>query len=391
MIATGLDRFSKGEYRRYRKTRVGILCHSASVDATLSHISTTLPQKKFGLNVTCLFGPQHGIRAEKQDNMIESSDFRDGRSGLPVFSLYSSTREPTDLMFSNIDVLLVDLQDIGTRIYTFMYTLAGCMRAAKRLQKRIVVLDRPNPIGGSAVDGNVLETGFESFVGQFPISTRHGMTLGELACLFNEGFGIGCDLEVIEVRGWKRSQDATLWHRDWIPPSPNIPSLTSAQLFPGMVHFEGTNVSEGRGTCKPFEWIGAPYIEDPDGLAKEMNLKKLPGVHFRPLFFQPSFQKWSGEVCGGVQVHVLDAKRLQATRTGWHLLESIARLYTGKFEWKQPPYEYEYERLPIDLIAGTSRLRVAVTAGSGLKAFEAESKLGLQEFLKRRRRFLLYG
>ena len=321
--------------------------------------------------------------------MVESDDFTDPKTGLPVFSLYGVTREPTEKMLGTLDAFVVDLQDIGTRIYTFMYTMANCMRAAARAGKKVIILDRPNPIDGTHVEGNVLEDAFTSFVGQFPICTRHGMTMAELACLFNEEFGIGCDLEVVRLQGWKREKDADSWKRDWVPPSPNIPNMTAALVFPGMVHFEGTNVSEGRGTTRPFEWVGAPFI-NPDKLAMAMNGKKLPGVYFRPIYFQPTYQKGKDQVCGGAQTHVTDRRRFNAFRAGIHLLSAIHELYPEGLKWKQPPYEYEHDRMPIDLIAGTAKLRECIETGKGLKEFEQMAGEQLVKFKKIRAKYLLY-
>lgn len=389
MIKTGLEIFLQKDYKRFKSLRLGVLCNQASNNRSLRHISELLCDKKLKLRIGCFFGPQHGIRGEKQDNMIESQDFVDPRFNLPIISLYSDTREPKEAHLSLIDAFLVDLQDIGTRIYTFMYTMANCMRAAKAHGKKVIVLDRPNPIGGTRIEGNVLNKSFTSFVGQFPLCTRHGMTLGELALLFNEAFGIGCDLEVIPVKGWARAQYADAWGTDWVPPSPNIPLLASALVFPGCVHFEGTNVSEGRGTTKPFEWIGAPYI-DPDRLATEMNRKKLPGVYFRPIFFQPTYQKHKDQFCGGVQIHVTRRNQFNAYKAGIHLLYTIANLYPKEFAWKPPPYEYEHTRMPIDLITGTDKLRIAVDEKLGIKDFEAMAERELEEFKKLRGKYLLY-
>jgi uncharacterized protein YbbC (DUF1343 family) len=342
-----------------------------------------------GLNVSCLIGPQQGYRGEKQDNMVESDDFRDPATGLKVFSLYGKTREPDDNLLSSLDTFLIDLQDVGTRIYTFIYTMANCMRAAKRGGEKVVVLDRPNPIDGIHVEGNVLEPGFTSFVGQYPICVRHGMTIGELALLFNEEFGIGCDLEVIPLKGWKRRQFADEWKRDWIPTTFNVPTVLSLLTFPGTVHFEGTAVSEGRGTTRPFEWIGAPYV-DPDRLAAEMNGLKQKGVYFRAMYFQPTFHKGKDEVCGGVQIHVTDRKLFNSYQAGIYLLWNIARLYPKQFAWKPPPYEYEHDRMPIDLIAGTDRLRRDIESGKGLKDFDAKTKQELAAFKRIRATYLLY-
>lgn len=389
MIECGLEVFLKKDYKRFQKLRLGVLCNQASVDRRLRHISQLVLDPKLKLQVTAFFGPQHGIRGEKQDNMVESPDFVDPATKLPVFSLYANTRIPTQKMLDPIDAFLIDLQDVGTRIYTFMYTMENCMRAAKNNGKKVIVLDRPNPIGGKQTEGNVLETKFSSFVGQMPLCTRHGMTLGELAVLFNEEFGIGCDLEVIQVKGWKRTQYADQWGRDFVPPSPNIPVLESAIVFPGTVHFEGTQVSEGRGTTKPFEHIGAPYI-DADKLAHLMNSKKLKGVYFRAIFFQPTYQKCKDQVCGGVQIHVLDREKCNAFEAGIELLGAIAELYPKKLEWKKPPYEYDLERNPLDLITGTDQLRLALEQGKGVKKFLEDSRKQLAQFKKLRAGYLLY-
>lgn len=386
---TGLEVFLAKRHREFRKMRLGVLCNQASVDKELRHASHRVLEKKLGLEIACYLGPQHGIRGEKQDNMIESEDFIDPSTRLPVISLYSKTRDPSDDVLDRIDAFIVDLQDIGTRIYTFMYTMANCMRAAKRKGKKVVVLDRPNPIAGVLTEGNVLEQSFTSFVGQYPMCVRHGLTMGELAVLFNESFGIGCDLTVIPMTGWKRTMWADALGRAWVPPSPNIPCLESAMVFPGMVLFEGTNVSEGRGTTKPFEWIGAPFI-DPDQLAAEMNRQKLRGVYFRPIFFQPTYQKWKDEICGGVHVHVTDREKLNAFQAGVRLLWKIAELYPDKFRWKRPPYEYEFDRMPIDLIAGTAMLREEIEKKADVKAFEDRSKKELEAFRKIRKDVLIY-
>lgn len=386
---TGLQVFLAKRHKEYRKMRLGVLCNQASVDANLRHASHLVLEKKLGLEIACFLGPQHGIRGEKQDNMIESEDFIDPSTRLPVISLYSKTRDPSDDVLDRIDAFVVDLQDIGTRIYTFMYTMANCMRGAKRKGKKVVVLDRPNPIGGLLTEGNVLEEGFTSFVGQFPMCVRHGMTMGELALLFNEAFGIGCDLTVIPMTGWRRASYADELGRHWVPPSPNIPTVDSAVVFPGTVLFEGTNVSEGRGTTKPFEFIGAPFV-DPDRLGAEMNRQKLPGVYFRPIFFQPTYQKWKDEVCGGVQIHVTDRKRFNAFQAGLRLLWKIAELHPDEFRWKRPPYEYEFDRMPIDLIAGTASLREGIEKKEDVKSFEEKAKQQLEAFRKVRKDYLLY-
>ncbi|NBX75748.1 MAG: DUF1343 domain-containing protein [Proteobacteria bacterium] len=387
-MRSGLDEFLKEKWKKYRSGRWGVLCNQASVDKHLIHIRDILKEKN-GISLGAFLGPQHGIRGEKQDNMKESSDFLDPDLNIPVFSLYSHTRVPTPEMMQAFDVLIVDLQDIGTRIYTFMYTMENCMREAKKFGKKVVVLDRPNPIGGINVEGNVLDMNYRSFVGQLPICTRHGMTMGELAVLFNEAFEIGCDLDVIPLKGWKRKYLACDWDRAWIPPSPNIPVWESALTFPGTVHFEGTNISEGRGTTKPFEWIGAPFV-DADKLAQEMNQKKLKGFYFRPIYFQPTYQKHQDQVCGGVQIHMSHLGKLNAFEMGAHLLAAFWKLYPDKCEWKKPPYEYVEDKLPIDVIAGTDAFRHAIESGS-VKPFLEKSNEELAAFRKLRKNYLLYA
>ena len=388
-MKSGLDVFLKKDWKKYRSYKLGVLCHPASVDKNLIHISDLLQEKKKDLKITAFLGPQHGIRGEKQDDMKESQDFTDPRTGLPVFSLYSHTRIPTQGMLKHFDALMIDLQDIGTRIYTFIYTMENCMREAKKTGKKIIILDRANPVGGTSLEGNVLDMSFRSFVGQLPLCTRHGMTMGELALLFNEAFQIGCDLEVIPLKGWKRKDLGNQWGRDWVPPSPNIPNLESALTFPGTVHFEGTNISEGRGTTKPFEWIGAPFV-DPDKLAKIMNQKKLKGFFFRPIYFQPTYQKHKDQVCGGVHIHFTNQKKNNAFEMGVHLMATLWELYPEQCAWKQPPYEYVTDKLPIDVIAGTDKFRKAIESGKVIPFLE-ESEEQLINFKKLRKTYLLYS
>ncbi|MCX6102232.1 MAG: DUF1343 domain-containing protein [Proteobacteria bacterium] len=388
-IETGLDLFLKKEHTRFRKERIGFLGNQASVDHSLRHASELILEKKLKLNVTCFMGPQHGIRGEKQDNMIESDDFIDSKTNIPCYSLYGSSRKPSSKILSTLDVLVIDLQDIGCRIYTFMYTMLYCMEAAKAHGKKVIILDRPNPIGGSQVEGNFLDMKFSSFVGLFPMSTRHGMTMGELALMFNEELNIHCDLEIIKIKGWKRKLFSEGWGRQWVPPSPNIPVAEAAHTFPGIVHFEGTNISEGRGTTMPFLYVGAPFI-NADKLAEKMNQLKLSGVYFRPIYFQPTFHKGKDQVLGGVHIHVLDRVKFNSFEAGLHLLAIIAQLYPKLFQWKQPPYEYETEKMPIDLIAGTDEIRKLIDTQSPIKNFLERSREDVATFKKIRAHYLLY-
>ena len=325
-VTLGIDRLLERDRTLVEGRRVGLVCNPASIDAAYRHSADRLANDA-GVRLTALFGPQHGFRSDLQDNMIETPHARDARRRVPVYSLYSDTREPSAEMLRDVDVLVVDLQDVGTRVYTFVYTMANCMRAAARHGVRVVVCDRPNPIGGDDIEGNLLQKPYTSFVGQFPIPLRHGMTIGELARLFNGEFGIGADLEVVPLEGWSRS----MYHDDtglpWVIPSPNLPTLDSAIVYPGGVLFEGTRLSEGRGTTRPFELIGAPWI-DGERLADAMNARGLAGVHFRPVFFEPTFQKYAKQTCGGCQMHVLDRRAFRPVRAAvatWRAAEDDFR------------------------------------------------------------------
>jgi uncharacterized protein YbbC (DUF1343 family) len=387
-VQLGLERLLEDVPDSIRRARVGLICNQASVDHGFRHAADLLHQHG-QIDLRALFGPQHGIRGDVQDNMIETGHGIDRKTGLPVHSLYSETREPTDEMLQDVDTLIFDMQDVGCRIYTFVYTLANCMRAARRLGKRVVVCDRPNPINGADMAGNILEPEYASFVGQFPLPTRHGMTVGEVAQLFNEHFKIECDLEVIPMIGWKRE----FWHDEtdapWVLPSPNMPTLDAATVFPGAVHFEGTQVSEGRGTTKPFELIGAPYI-DPDDYADALNGLGLTGVYFRSCVFQPTFQKHAGVSCGGVQFHVLDRNSFEPWITGIAMAKFAHDMYQNEFRWKEPPYEYVFDKNPFDVISGTAKIREAFEKGTALDTIADETKAPLAEFKKLREAFLLY-
>jgi uncharacterized protein YbbC (DUF1343 family) len=387
-VVLGIEKLCTGQVDLVKGQKVGLVCNQASVDHELRHSADVLKSVD-GVNLTTLFGPQHGIRGDVQDNMVETPHTQDVETGLPVYSLYSETREPTEEMLRDVDVLVCDLQDVGCRIYTFVYTIANCMRVARRLGKRVIVCDRPNPIGGVAVEGNLLESGFESFVGQYQLPTRHGMTAGELSKMFNEHWGIGCDLEVVKMDGWSRE----LWFDEtdapWVMPSPNMPTLDSATVFPGTVHLEGTQVSEGRGTTRPFELVGAPYIEA-DVFARRLESKGLPGVRFRPTNFLPTFQKHAGSTCGGVQIHVLDRLALRPVITGLAVVKTCFDLYGEEFRWKEPPYEYVFDKNPFDVISGTDRLRISFERGDSLEDLERSWGAELAEFENARGKYLLY-
>ena len=353
---------------RLKGARVGVVCNPASIDRGYGHVIDRLATAE-GVTLGAVFGPQHGFRSDVQDNMIETPHRDDPRRRVPIYSLYSETREPTAEMLRGLDALVIDLQDIGARIYTYIYTMANCLRAAARHQVPVIVCDRPNPIGG-AVEGETLVPGYESFVGQFPIPMRHGMTMGELARLFNEHFALGASVEVVKMEGWRRSMYYDDTRLPWVMPSPNMPTLDTAIVYPGTVLFEGVLISEGRGTTRPFELVGAPWI-DAERFADAMNAHQLPGVFFRPAVFEPTFQKHAKQPCGGCQVHVLDREAFTPVLTGAALIWQFRKSDPARFAWRQPPYEYEHHKLPIDILAGSSTLRTQIEAEVPLREIAA--------------------
>ena len=387
-VVPGIDRLLTDDRQLMAGRRVGLVCNPASVDAQFRHTADRLFEDP-DVTLAALFGPQHGFRSDLQDNMIETPHGRDCRRKVPIFSLYSDTREPTADMLRGLDLLIVDLQDVGTRVYTFVYTMANCLRAAARYRVPVIVCDRPNPIGGDVVEGARLEDPWTSFVGQFPIPMRHGMTIGELARLFNDGFGIGADVQVIPLDGWQRAMYQDETGLPWVIPSPNLPTLDSAIVYPGAVLIEGTMLSEGRGTTRPFEIIGAPWI-DGERLAGEMNERGLPGVHFRPAFFEPTFQKHAKRSCGGCQLHVLDRQAFAPLRTAVELIAEFRRENPDKFAWREPPYEYEHEKEPIDILYGSDRLRRTVDADGSVLDLIASWHDDEEDFRRERKQFLLY-
>lgn len=384
----GFERLLNEKIDLLRGQRVGLVCNQASVLPDLTHVADVFAERD-DIDLTAYFGPQHGIRGDVQDNMIETDHAVDPRTGLPVYSLYSETREPTEKMLENVDTIVFDMQDVGCRIYTFVYTMANCMRAAAKYGKRVVVCDRPNPINGVSVEGNVTETEFTSFVGQFEIPTRHGMTVSELAKLFNEHFGIGCDLEVVTMEGWERDWYFEQTGLPWVLPSPNIPTVDTCIVFPATVHIEGTELSEGRGTTKVFEINGAPFI-DPYQWAAALDAYNFPGVIFRPCYFRPTFQKWSEQTCGGVQIHVTDRETFTPVIVGIAMTKTAYDLYTDEFQWKQEAYEYVFDKNPFDVVSGTDKIRKQIESGVSIEEIEANWADGLSAFREARKQFLLY-
>ncbi|HSK71263.1 MAG TPA: DUF1343 domain-containing protein [Pyrinomonadaceae bacterium] len=387
-VKLGLEKVLDEAAEVLKGLRVGLICNQASVNHHYQHAADLFFENS-DINLNALFGPQHGIRGDVQDNMIETSHSTDASTKLPVYSLYSETREPTEEMLQNLDALVFDLQDVGCRVYTFIYTMANAMRACAKFGKEMVVLDRPNPIGGIAVEGSVLEKGHESFVGQFPIPMRHGMTTGELALLFNRESGLNCDLQVVEMEGWSRDLYFDETDAPWAMPSPNIPAVDTTVVFPGTVYFEGTQISEGRGTTRPFEIVGAPFV-DANDFADALKSLELGGVIFRPISFLPTFQKHSGEVCGGVFLHVSDREVFEPVITGIAMVKVLFEMYPNDFKWKNTPYEYVFDRNPFDVIAGTTKLREQIEQGTPVEEIKKSWEKDVEEFCQLRSKYLLY-
>ena len=370
--------------------RFGLLMNQASVTHDLHHACDVLADAYPG-QLTALFSPQHGLWGEAQANMIESPHARHARLGIPIHSLYSETRRPTPEMLDGLDCLVVDLQDVGTRVYTFIWTVQQCLVACAEAGVPVVILDRPNPLGGRLVEGAWLEPDFRSFVGGACIPMRHGLTIGELALLINDELDINVSLDVVPMHRWQRDDLFDTLDRAWIAPSLNLRRFEAALTYPGQVLLEGTNLSEGRGTTQPFEAVGAPFL-DPEELCVTANNLALPGVRFLPTRFRPTFDKWHGESCGGVSLHVTDAEAFRPYRTTLALLAAIRESHPAEFTWLDPPYEYETLKPPIDIISGSATLRETLdrTETLGGALLDELSDACEAEWWGRARNYLLY-
>ena len=385
-VATGLDILRAGYWERLKGQRLGLLTNQASVDTHLRPAKWVIAKLLPG-RLKALFGPQHGHEGEDQDNMIETDHAVDQDLNIPIYSLYSRVREPSAEMLDRVDTLIVDLQDVGTRVYTFASTMLNCLRAVSRYGKKVLILDRPNPLGGELVEGNLLKPEFHSFVGPFRLPMRHGLTMAEMALVFNEG--LGCDLEIVRMEGWRREMRWSDTGLRWIMPSPNMPLPETAYVYPGQVIWEGTNVSEGRGTCRPFEMFGAAFL-DPPRIRARLRPEASAGCYLQEVAFRPTFHKWEGKLCRGFMIHILDHRAYRPYFMTIALLAAILEIHRDEFEWKDPPYEYEYERLPIDLILGDIALRRALEEGSDILGERKKWELELQDYSEWRKPYLLY-
>ena len=394
MVRTGLDRLMREGAAAAglpRGARVGLIAHPASVDARARHAADLLAGHA-DFRLTRLFGPEHGIRGEAQD-MEAVTESADRATGLPVVSLYGDSEaslKPSPAHLADLDVLVHDLQDVGSRYYTFVYTLAHAMEAAGEAGLPVVVLDRPNPIDGLTVEGPVLEPAFRSFVGRYPLPVRHGLTTGELAVLFRDAFGVRCDLRVVAMEGWRRASHFEETGLPWVAPSPNMPTPETARVYPGGCLVEGTNLSEARGTTRPFELVGAPWL-DGAALARALTAEELPGVFFRAASFRPEFQKHAKRSCEGVQVHVADRGTFRPFAAYLALLREARRQDPLAFDWRRDAYEFVRDRLAIDLLLGRAGLREMIEEGASTSAMEASWAEELAAFAPLRSQALLYG
>lgn len=392
VIKTGLDRLKAKNFSPLQGKRVGLLCNQASIDHRFRHVIDIFREahQQGQLQLTALFGPQHGIWGHTQDNMIEwEGGYREKKSGVVVFSLYGEHRKPTPEMLKFIDVLVIDLQDVGARYYTFIWTVALCMDACREAGVEVIVLDRPNPIGGLQVEGPLVDENFRSFVGWHSIPVRHGLTIGEIAKYLQDQFYPDCPLQVVEMKGWNREMYFGETGLPWAIPSPNMPLVETAVVYPGMCLLEATNISEGRGTTRPFEIFGAPWM---DGwqMSEHLNSLKMSGVYFRPFQFQPTFNKYQDQLCEGCFIHITDRRKFKPFLMGISIISQIVKIYPQHFQWKPPPYEYEFEKLPFDILVGNSWLRKMIEQHKALSEMQERWEEESSEFLSLREKILVY-
>jgi uncharacterized protein YbbC (DUF1343 family) len=388
-VRTGLQRLLDGDGPDLRGLELGLLANPTSVDVEMRHSIDLLRARGFAL--AALFGPEHGLRGDAQD-MIAVGAVRDRRSGLPVHSLYGSTEEslaPRAGDLGGLGALLFDIQDVGSRYYTYVWTMVLAMRACARAGVKFVVLDRPNPIGGDLVEGGAIDPGFTSFVGLMSVPNRHGMTAGEIAVMARDLDKLDVDLVVVPMDGWQRSMGYRDTALPWVMPSPNMPTEETALVYPGMCLVEGTQLSEGRGTTRPFEISGAPFV-DGDALAETLT-RELPGAHFRPLVFTPTFHKHGGQPCGGVQIHVHDARAFRPYLTGVAFLRAVRNQRPDEFAWRTHAYEFVTDVPAIDLLCGSPAVREGIDAGASLADLAATWAGAERDFAARREGWLLYS
>jgi len=391
MVRTGLDLWVSDGFRAMRGLSVGAIVNPTSVDSRMRHLADLLAAAP-DVRLKALFAPEHGVRAQAQYMVAVDDESRDERTGIPVHSLYGKTFDslsPRPEWLQGLDALVFDVQDVGSRYYTYANTMALAMKAAARGKVAFYVLDRPNPIGGAQVEGNLVGERYRSFVGLFPLPNRHGMTVGELALYLNAEERFGCELTVVRCEGWRRAQYWDHTGLCFVPPSPNMPTPETALVYPGMCLAEGTNLSEGRGTCRPFEQFGAPWL-DSRALAERLNGMGLAGVLFRPVAFTPSFDKYQGQPCSGAMLHVVDRTAFQSLRTGIAVFQAARELGRENFAWRDGSYEFVEDVPAFDLLCGTDQVRKGIESGLPMERLLDGFDEQLAAFLSRRTRYLLY-
>jgi uncharacterized protein YbbC (DUF1343 family) len=387
----GIDVWAAQGFSALKGLRVGAIVNPTSVDGRFRHLVDLLADAR-GVQLAALFGPEHGVRGEAQYMVAVDDVPRDLRTGVPVYSLYGSTFEsltPRPEWLGGLDALVFDIQDVGSRYYTYIYTMALAMQAAAKAKVAFYVLDRPNPIGGVLTEGNLVEPGFRSFVGLYALPTRHGMTAGEIARYLNATEGFGAELHVVPVEGWRRAEGWAQSGRAFIPPSPNMPTPDTALVYPGQCLLEGTNVSEGRGTCRPFEQFGAPWLRSHEVVA-ELEALRLPGVRFRACSFTPTFDKFKGQSCEGAFIHVVDPHTFLPLLTGLGIVQVARQLGGEAFAWRADAYEFVDEVPAFDLLCGTAQVRARLEAGRPLTELVEGFEAHRAPFLRARSEYLLY-
>jgi uncharacterized protein YbbC (DUF1343 family) len=382
----GIDRLCKDRFKPIRDMKVGLLCNISCCDSEL-HPTISLFEKSKEIRLKAIFAPEHGFFCALQDQVKASDSQYHGR--LDIHSLYGPRRKPRFKTLDTLDVVVIDLPDIGTRYYTFIWSAMLMISEAAKIHKKILILDRPNPLDGITVQGPMIDPGFESFVGLYSVPVRHGMTIGELCYMLNREHDLKADMEIIRMKGWQRAAYGDEQNSLWAVPSPNMPSFSTALVYPGMCLLEGTNVSEGRGTTKPFEMFGAPWIE-PEQLAKRLESSNICGVAFRATYFMPAFHKYNGQLCGGIQMYVTNRAQFAPVTTGLQIIKTIHNLYRDDFCWRQPPYEFEKEKMPFDILIGNSSVRKAIENNASIRTIEQQWQTGLAKFKRLRKKYLLY-
>ncbi len=383
-VKTGIDILERDGFNCFKNERVGLIVNPSSANSSLESTLSVFIKNK--VKITALFGPEHGLRGEAQDQE-ECIGFMDEKCGAPIYSLYGRHLSPHRGMLKNVTTLVFDIQCIGSRFYTFKWTLFLVLQRAAQFEKKIIILDRPNPINGIEIEGPMLEHDYESFVGLFPIPIRHAMTIGELALLFSEEFSIGVDPDIVKMEGWQRELWFDKTGLPWIAPSPNMPTIDTATVYPGMCLIEGTNISEGRGTTKPFEYFGAPWF-DCELILEE--LRELPGCKLRQICFKPQWGKYEGKVCAGFQLHITDRDVYKPVKSAIEIIRAIYRTHPEDFAWRQPPYEFEEEKLPFDILVGNHVIREIIEKGSSTDTIEKACNKGIEEFTGTKRKYELY-